>query len=245
MFLDILFIITLLLLFFLPKKIERYKYYKIFLYLVLILNIGIRVHLIKQKNKLSIKINNLERQDALKNKKIDNLYVKLNVIKSTSIDVKIKIPTIKKKARPHLKKQNKPNQFFQGICSLHSKNNDDYHVFILKNWTEIQTSESVKMLELYFPEPYYPGKLYGNTLDYFKTLSRFNFDFTPLLKIYKSEINQNLKISIYFKIIVNGFEVVNETFTESYSGELLSRNVVVEIEEQLQEISNKIIIKTK
>lgn len=63
-FVDILFLLSLLLLYFLPKKSENYKYYWIIPLLILLINFGIRIYLINQKHYKAVTISNQETEIA-------------------------------------------------------------------------------------------------------------------------------------------------------------------------------------
>jgi hypothetical protein len=63
-FVDILFLLSLLLLYFLPKKSENYKWYWIIPLLILFINFGIRIYLINQKHDKADTIFNQETEIA-------------------------------------------------------------------------------------------------------------------------------------------------------------------------------------
>jgi hypothetical protein len=74
---DIIFIITLVIMYFLPRKSVKYKFVWIIALVVFSANLGIRIYLINQKHKGSEKVAELQYDLNIKEKKITELEQKL------------------------------------------------------------------------------------------------------------------------------------------------------------------------
>jgi hypothetical protein len=216
--LDLLFLLSLIILYVLPRKSEKYKLFWIIPLVIFLFNLGIRAYLIYQNHK--------------KSERIAELAKRVNVLNSLEIYVNLDEITENRELT-----QKETSVGIQSVVGLFTTDNTRFRFVTDFQFSYQQISQNIRrVMFIYRPEE--PTKILGRNIEFLEKMDNFAFNYTGFINpIGFNRNNTNHMISI--TILLNGINVVSLENIGITEGKLYSGQLVHNVSEAFKNISEK------
>ncbi len=237
---EIFFIVSIVILYFLPKKSDKWKWLRYISLCAFVVNLGIRLYLINRGHEHVKEIEHLRTLDLKYSGEMDSLATEItelgrraNIIQSIELHISIDAVTT---VRPTTAKSTSVG--VQSAVALFSEDNTRYRFVTDYQWSIQQVSPTLRRISFVY-KPEEPSQLLGHQIEFLEQMELFVCNYSGFFKQRVSDDTGSEGTYMNLTILLNGLDVITLRKRYAAPGVLFSGQAKMDMSKEFANISER------